>query len=110
VRITEVEDVEVDLPKLVALAQFLIGRADDTGAQKKFSLQGFLNLANNMGIGINDDNLRNLASQGKLDAVIANITPDEVIFKGAEDISGNLAVKQDQAQAIVKSMAKRALK
>jgi hypothetical protein len=108
-RITEVEDVQVNVPKLIALANFLIGRADDTGAQKKFSLDGFLNLAHNMGIGISEENLRNLASQGILQSVIANVTPNEVIFVGADDITGNLQAKADQSQSIVKQMAKRAM-
>ena len=108
-RINEVEEVQVNVPKLIALANFLIGRADDTGAQKKFSLDAFLNLAHNMGIGISEENLRNLASQGILSSVIANVTPNEVIFVGADDTSGNLQAKADQSQAIVKQMAKRAM-
>ena len=62
-----------------------------------------------MGIGISEENLRNLASQGILSSVIANVTPNEVIFVGADDTSGNLQAKADQSQAIVKQMAKRAM-
>lgn len=107
-RIVEVEEVQIDLPKLIALSQFLIGRADDTGAQKRMSTKAFLSLAHNMGLGISQENLVNLASQGRLQSVIANVTPTEVIFKGAEDISGDTGMNTDQAQAIVKGMANRA--
>ena len=109
-RIDEVEEVQVNIPKLIALANFLIGRADDTGAQKKFSLKGFLQLAHNMGIGVSDENLKNLASQGVLSSVIANVTPTEVIFVGADDTAGAVQNSSDQNQNIVAQMAKRAMK
>lgn len=107
-RLREVQEVRVEIPKLIALARFLIGRADDTGAAKKISTEAFLNIAHDMGIGITRDNLVNLASEGKLGEVIANVTPQEVIFKGADDVSGMTAPAPDQNQNIVKSMANRA--
>jgi hypothetical protein len=107
-RLREFEEAKVEVPRLIALAQFLIGRAEDTGADKKISTEAFLNIAHDMGIGISRDNLVNLASEGKLGEVIVNVTPQEVIFKGAEDITGDVAAAPDQNQAIVKSMANRA--
>jgi hypothetical protein len=108
-RLREFEEAKVEVPRLIALAQFLIGRAEDTGASKKISTEAFLNLAHDMGIGISRDNLVNLASEGKLGEVIVNVTPQEVIFKGAEDITSAATAAPDQNQAIVKSMAKRAI-
>lgn len=107
-RLCEVEEPKLHIPRLIALAQFFIGRANDTGAEKKISTEAFLNIARDMGIAITRDNLINLASEGKLGEVIANITPQEVIFKGADDVSGMTAPSPDQNQNIVKSMANRA--
>lgn len=107
-RLREFEEVKVEVPRLIALAQFLIGRAEDTGAEKKISTEAFLNIAHDMGIGITKDNLVNLASEGKLGEVIVNVTPQEVIFKGVDDVSGMTAPGPDQSQNIVKSMANRA--
>lgn len=112
-RITEVEQAApIDLTKLVALSQFLIGRADDTGAAKRISLNSFIQQAHNLGIGITAESLQNLATSGPLRSVIANVTPTEVIFRGADDITGDVTgeMNADQSQNIVAGMAKRALK
>jgi hypothetical protein len=110
-RIDEVEQAEtIDLTKLVALSQFLLGRAEDTGAPKRVSLDTFLKQAHNLGIGITAENLKNLATAGPLQDVIVNVTPDEVIFKGANNISGKTQPSPEQNQNVVASMAKRALK
>ena len=111
-RINEVEAAPtIDLTKLVALSQFLLGRAEDTGAEKKMSTKSFIQMAHNLGIGITQDNLVNLATAGPLRNIIANVTPTEVIFRGADDISGDLQApaSAEQNQNIVASMAKRAM-
>ena len=107
-RLREVQEVKTDVPRLIALAQFLIGRAEDTGAERKMSTQAFLNITRDMGLPITRDNLVNLASDGKLGEVIVNVTPKEVIFKGADDAAAVPPATPDQQQNIVKSMANRA--
>jgi hypothetical protein len=89
-----------------------LGRAEDTGATKKISTKSFIQMARNLGIGITQDNLVNLATSGPLRNIIANVTPEEVIFRGAEDITGQTQGQVDsmQNQNIVAGMAKRALK
>ena len=112
-RIDEVESAPtIDLTKLVALSQFLLGRAEETGAQKKISLKSFIQQAHHLGIGITPDTLKNLATAGPLRNVIANVTPTEVIFAGADDIAGDVTgqMNAQQSQNIVAGMAKRALK
>lgn len=112
-RIDEVESAgTIDLTKLVALSQFLLGRAEDVGAEKRISLESFLKQAHNLGIGITAENLKNLATAGPLRNVIANVTPTEVIFAGAGDIGGDTQapVSPEQNQNIVAGMAKRALR
>lgn len=104
--ICEVTDVSQE--KLVALGQFLIGRAGDTGAKKSISIDAFVNMAQSMGININKDSLRDLAEKQPLDNVIVNITDDKVIFTGANTASAD-TMTVDQAEKTVEKMAKRAM-
>ena len=105
--IREVEGM--DNGKLAALASFLLNRAKDSNVQKTFPLDSFVKLANDMGVAIDSDSVRELSQRPPLSNLIANVTDDEVQFKGAE--AADTAVPQmgvDQAQATVDRMAKRA--
>jgi hypothetical protein len=106
-RLFEFEVSNVHTEKLAALSQFLVSRAQDTDAQKKISIAAFLELANNMGISLTDDQLRNLVQQPPLSELISDVTDSEVIFKGAVEDAPNMTV--DQARDTVDTMAKRAL-
>jgi hypothetical protein len=106
-RLFEFEVSNVHTQKLTALSQFLVSRAQDTDAQKKISIAAFLELANNMGISLTDDQLRNLIQQPPLSELISDVTDSEVIFKGAVEDAPNMTV--DQARDTVDTMAKRAL-
>lgn len=111
-RIDEVASAPtIDLTKLVALSKFFVGRAEDVGAEKRVSLDTFIKQAHNLGIGITPESLQALAISGPLRNTIANVTPTEVIFRGADDISGNLQSppSAEQNQNIVAGMAKRAM-
>lgn len=113
-RINEVAQApEVDITRLVALAQFLLGRAQDTGADPRISLKTFLHQARGLGIGITRENLQNLAMSGPLKNIVANVTPDEVIFRTDDDVQPDGITGEpsaDQSQNIVAGMAQRALK
>jgi len=106
------EVTDVNQQKLVALGEFLIGRAGDTGAKKSISIGAFVNMAQSMGINISAENnasqLRDLAEKPPLNNIIVNITDDEVIFAGANQSSGD-TMTVDQAEKTVEKMAKRAL-
>ena len=52
--------------RLLGLAEFLLGRARDTGGQKQISMQTFLNLAHNMQIDLTPETLQNMAGQAPL--------------------------------------------
>ena len=106
--IREVTDVSNE--KLVALGQFLIGRAGDTGAKKSISIDAFVNMAQSMGINVNKESLRDLAEQEPLKNIIVNITDDQVIFAGAGvDTQAGDQMTVQQAQDTVEKMAKNAL-
>jgi hypothetical protein len=95
--------------RLAALAEFLVGRADDSGSSKKISTTAFINLARNMGISLNDTQLRDLSQKPPLNNIISNVTDTEIIFSGSEDeVTSGMSV--DQARATVDSMAKSAVK
>jgi hypothetical protein len=111
-RINEVDTANKDTAKLMALSQFLLGRATDTDAPKAISTKSFINLAQNMGISLTVDQLKNLVQQPPLNSVIANVEGDDetgkIIFKGDEAVTDTMTV--DQARITVDQMAKRALK
>lgn len=100
-----------DADKLLALSQFLLSRAQDTGAQKKISVDAFINLANGMGISLTPSTLTTLSQKPPLSSTIQTIQGNEIIFKGAdEDVEAEPTMSVDQARETVNSMAKRAAK
>jgi hypothetical protein len=109
-RLVEFEVSSVNTEKLAALSQFLLSRTKDTNAKKTMPASSFIYLANNMGVGITDDQLRNLVQQPPLSEIIANIEGDAetgvITFKGSEEVAPNMSV--DQARDTVNTMAKRA--
>jgi hypothetical protein len=109
-RLVEFEVSTVNTEKLAALSQFLLSRTDDTDAKKTMPVSSFLDLANNMGVSLTDDQLRNLIQQPPLSEIIANIEGDTetgtITFKGADEVAPNMSV--DQARDTVNTMAKRA--
>lgn len=106
--ILEVEQPGVDTGKLAALTQFLIGRAKDTNAAKTISTQAFLQLARSMGISLSQQQLATMVTQPPLSALISNVEPDKITFKGAEPEVDDSDMNPDQARATVDKMAKRA--
>jgi len=104
------EFAEVEKQQLVALSEFLLGRADDTGAKFKISIPTFLSMASDLGVNITDSQLRDLATQEPLKNIIVNVTGDEVIFAGGgqgEKVTDTMTVTQ--AQDTVEKMADRAM-
>jgi len=110
-RLVEFDTSKANTEKLAALGQFLLARTKDTNAKKTMPISSFIDLANNMQISLTTDQLRNLAQQEPLSAIIADIKGDdnigEIVFKGADEVAPNMSV--DQARDTVNTMAKRAL-
>ena len=104
-----VEFVSPDSQKLLALSQFLVGRADDTKAKKEISQQAFLDLARSLGVIIDPNELGTLISQEPLSNVLEPLDPNSgvVRFKGNTEADTGMSV--DQAEAVVNSNAKAAL-
>lgn len=106
-RIREVDE-QTDTLRLAGLAEFLIGRSDDTGASKQISVGAFVNMARNLGISIDAARLTDMAAQPPLSNVINKVTDDTVYFAGSEPPDGDMSV--DKARKTVDTMAKRAAK
>ena len=64
-------------------------------------------MAHNMGVNITDEQLRTLATKQPLQNVIANVSNDEIILKGAgiTGDEGQEPMTVDQAQDTVAGMA-----
>jgi hypothetical protein len=104
------EFAEPDSAKLLALSQFLLGRADDTTAKKEISQAAFIDLAKSLGVNVTPENLGQIISEPPLSNVLEPLDPnsDIVRFKGNTEAETGMSV--DQAQQVVDSNAKAALK
>ena len=107
-RIFEVADPNSQ--KLMALSQFLSGRSDDESAKKQISQQAFIDLAKSLRVNVTSENLGELIGQPPLSNVLDPLDPQSgvVSFKGNTEAATGMSV--DQAQAVVDSNAKAALK
>jgi len=116
--IREFAGAEAQMPRLVALSEFLSDRARDEGVDPRISRASFLQLAANMGISLSPGQLKDMIQQPPLQNLIADVTGDdmdpdgegEVVFKGGETVAadGN-TMTPDMARLTVDTMAKRAV-
>jgi len=111
-RINEVESISNPVARpdqLMGLVQFLNGRADDTGAQKKISQQTFISLAQSLGINVTPSNIADVVGQPPLDQMLEPLDPNtgEILFKGAG--VGPTHMPVNRAQDIVAGAAKKAM-
>ena len=111
--IFEVENTtgQVDSGKLMALTQFLSGRANDTDSKKQISTQAFVQLAQSLGVNVTADTLGDLIAREPLSNVLLPYEPNSNIikFKGNDEPSDQ-AMDTDQAEKVVDSNAKAAMK
>ena len=96
--------------KLAALSQFLIGRIDDTGAEGKISVPAFVKMANNLGIPVTEDTLRDLVGQQPLRNLITSVDDREIRFRGTNNPADPETLSVSQSEKIVDKLAKRAIK
>jgi hypothetical protein len=109
-RITEVE-ADDTADRLMALARFAAGRAEDTSAKMQMPVAAFIQRAQSMGIDITPDTLQSLIGQPPLNGIFNPMSPDavELTFKGG-DKPGPVKMPVNQAQDIVANAAQSALK
>jgi hypothetical protein len=108
-RINEVE-ADDTADRLMALARFAAGRAQDTSAKLQMPVAAFINRAQSMGIDINADTLQTLVGQPPLNGIFNPMEPNatELTFKGGEE-PGPVEMPVNQAQDIVANAAQSAL-
>ena len=110
--IFEVENPEdKNSGKLMALTQFLAGRAGDTNSKKQISTQAFIELAQSLGINVTIETLGDLIAKEPLSNVLLPFEPNLGIvkFKGNDDPS-QAPMDTDQAEKVVSANAKAAMK
>jgi hypothetical protein len=107
-----IDEVEADntADRLMALARFAAGRAEDTSAKMQMPVDAFINRAQSMGIDINADTLQTLVGQPPLNGIFNPMEPNatELTFKGNEK-PGPVTMPVTQAQDIVANAAQSAL-
>ena len=109
--IFEVEEPSIDSGKLMALSQFLAGRAGDTDGKKQISTTAFVQLAQSLGVNVTADTLGDLIAKEPLSNVLLPYEPNSnvVKFKG-NDEPGEQPMDTDRAEQVVDSNAKQAMK
>ena len=106
-RINEMADPTAS--RLLGVAQFLLGRAENTNGKKQINTGTFVNIAQSLGIEITPQTLADLSNQPPLNGVIEPIQPgaDTITFSNGQP---DVAMPVDQAQNIVANAAKSAAK
>ena len=99
-----------DSQKLLALSQFLLGRADDTSAAKQISQAAFMDLAKSLGVNVTSENLNQLINQPPLSNVLEPMEPGSGVVRFKGNVEGAAGMTVDQARATVDSNAKAAMK
>jgi hypothetical protein len=110
--IFEVENSEsVDTKKLMALTQFLSGRASDTDSKKQISVKAFVDLAKSIGVNITSDNIGDLIAQEPLSNMLMPYDPSSNIiqYKGNEEADEE-PVDSNQSEQMVAAKATAAAK
>ena len=104
------EVANVDSQKLLALSQFLLGRADDTTAAKQISQAAFMDLAKSLGVNVTPDNLNQLINQAPLKNILEPVEPGSGVVRFKGDVGGVGGMTVDMARATVDANAKAAMK
>ena len=104
------ESADPSAQKLLALSQFLAGRADDENARKEISTEAFIQAAKSLGIEVNPQNLPEYIAQEPLKDILEPLDPNSGIIRFRGNTQGDTGMPVDQARAIVDKNAKAALK
>jgi len=95
--------------QIAAISQLIADRTEDENSPSKLSTEAFISIVNKMGLPLTKETLFDLAEKGNLGSVIKDVNPEEIHFRGQQDIdSTDMTV--DKAKDVVAGMAKRAAK
>jgi hypothetical protein len=104
------EVADPDAKKLMALSQFLSGRANDESAKKQISQDAFIEAAKSLGVNITENNLGDLISREPLSNILEPLEPNSGVVRFKGDVEATTGMSVDQARAVVDSNAKAAMK
>jgi hypothetical protein len=104
------EVADPNTKQLAALSQFLLGRSEDETAKKQISQTAFIDLAKSLGVNVTAENLGNLISQEPLSNILEPLEPNSGVVRFKGDTEAETGMSVDQAQAVVNSNAKAAMK
>ena len=103
------ESADPSAQKLLALSQFLSGRADDENARKEISTDAFIQAAKSLNIEVNPQNLGEYIAQAPLKDILEPLDPNSGVIRFRGNTEGDTGMPVDQARAIVDKNAKAAL-
>tara|TARA_R110000868_G_scaffold63703_1_gene192042 strand:- start:186 stop:530 length:345 start_codon:yes stop_codon:yes gene_type:complete len=103
------ESADPSAQKLLALSQFLSGRAEDENARKEISTDAFMEAARSLGIEVNPQNLGEYIAQAPLKDILEPLDPNSGVIRFRGNTEGDTGMPVDQARAIVNKNAKAAL-
>jgi hypothetical protein len=104
------EVADPNTQRLAALSQFLLGRSEDESAKKQISQQAFIDLAKSLGVNVTADSLGDLISKEPLSNILEPLEPNSGVVRFKGDTEAETGMSVDQAQAVVNSNAKAAMK
>jgi hypothetical protein len=96
--------------KLVALSTWLADRAKDENARGQISQDAFINAAKSLGVNITQENLGDIISQDPLRNVLEPLDPNSGVVRFKGNLESTTGMTVNQAQEVVKSNAKAAMK
>jgi len=109
-RLYEFAETDNNTLRLAALSQFLSGRADDETATKQISQKAFIDLAKSLGVNVTDQNLGAMIDSAPLNNLLEPFDPNSGIVRFKGDTEAATGMSVDQAQEVVNSNAKSAMK
>jgi len=95
--------------QIAAISQLIADRTEDENSPSKLSTEAFISIINKMGLPLTKETLFDLAEKGNLESVIKDVNPEEIHFKGQQEIDPSV-MSVDKAKNVVANMAKRAAK
>ena len=108
--IFEVENKGLDTKKLMALTQFLSGRANDESAKKEISADSFITMAQSLGVNVTPDTLGDVIAQPPLSNILEPYEPNSGVVRYKGNTETTTQMDTGQAEKIVSQNAKKALK
>ena len=109
--IREVSDpAQANNSKLLALTQFLTGRAENTNSQRQISTDAFVRMARGLGVIISPTQLGDLIARPPLSNVLEPYQPNSGVVRFKGNMAADADMGTDQAEKIVNQNAKAALK